>query len=427
MVEKQAAHPAPSRGLSIANLAQMLFKGDASPDYIRSLPAQSLYLAVKHLGIASAADILETASIEQCRLLFDFDCWSKDQFDEEAFWEWLAIADDEHGLRLLQKFVKFVDLKLVALMIARHVEVKVLEEKTDNPPAPGFFTPDQGFTWVHVTVPEGTRNFLLSRLLALIFETSTEVFYQILSVPGVATQSELEEESYQERSKRLQSEGLPSDEYSFEINTPLSESQVFGASDRRVGTESRIKDMPVVEPLVYDGILVRPFADLLPNLTEREEFEGELTLITNAAFLRWSIDISDEQQVRHWIAKVRGAVNIGLEIACARTGESPWHVYQRLGLKSLYRLGLGTLFSLQKQAARIPEDALRDLSSESEIFSLLAGAREKFPEAPLFLDAQGNLLNQSGVLQPGFRSFDHLREIDAVREILARRLHEFDK
>ncbi len=419
MVHREAGSPAPRRGLSIANLAQMLFKGDASPEYIRSLPAQSLYLAVKHLGLASSADILESATLEQCRLLFDFDCWNKDEFNEDAFWEWLSIADDEHGLRLLQKFVKFVDLKLVGLMISRYVETKVFEEKTDNPPAPGFFTPDQGSTWVHVTVEEGTRNFLLSRLLALLFETSTEVFYQILSIPSVATQSELQEESYQERTKRLQAEGLPSDEYAHELNSPLSDQELSALLASGRTAPGDLKDLPVIEPMIYDGIMIRPFADLLRELKNREEFEGELTLITNAAFLCWNVDISDEERVRHWIAKVRGAINIGIEVAVEKSKGSPAQACAGIGLKALYRIGLTRLMALRRIALRIDDDRLRSLSSESELLGIIAGAREAFPEAPLFLSAQGKILSEGGNLQPGHRSFDHVVEIESVIQALS--------
>ncbi|MBN8547742.1 MAG: hypothetical protein J0M12_00355 [Deltaproteobacteria bacterium] len=408
----------PKRGLSIANLAKMLFRSDASEDYIRSLPAQSLYLAVKHLGITSSADILESASLEQCRLMFDFDCWSKDNFLEENFWEWLSVADDEHGLRLLQKFIKFVDLKLVSLMISRHVDAKTFEEKTDNPPAPGFYTPDGGFTWVNVKIEESTRNFLFSRLLALIFETDGDLFYKLLQIPGVATESDLEEESYQAKSKRLQSEGFPSDDYAFELNSPLDEALLPKELSSRAKMPMS-KDIPAIEPIIYDGVMVRPLADLISQAGSRDELESELSLIMNAAFVRWSVDLIDEERVRHWISKVRGAINLGLETAMKRSGKDALEIYNLIGLQKLYRLGLWKLHSLYLRASKISEDSIRALADDSAIFGIVAGARERFPETPNYVRSDGTIDAPGGELHSGFRAIEHLGELESIMRLLS--------
>lgn len=426
MATNDAGAVLPKKGLSIASLAKMLFRADVPHDYVRGLPAQSLYLAVKHLGIASSADILEAATLEQCRLLFDFDCWKKDQFIEENFWEWLSVADDEHGLRLLQKFAKFVDLKLVGMMVSRHVESKAFEEKTDAPPAPGFYTPDGGFTWVHVKIEESTRNFLFSRLLALIFETDADLFYKLLQIPSVATESDLEEESYQAKSKRLQSEGFPSDEYAFELNSPLDERLLPQELLSKLNRQN-FRELPVVEPVVYDGVIVKPFGDLLGQVSSREELEGELTLVMNAAFVRWSVDLTEEESVRHWIAKVRGAINIGLEAALQRTGKSAGELYSALGLQKLYRLGLWRLHALYLQASKIPDEAVRSVSDDAPLFGVLAGARERFPEAPAYLRRDGSIDASGGELQPGYRAIEHVEEIEQISRLLSEKVPAKDR
>src|SRR4051812_29931238 len=142
-------------------LAKAIFKADVPEEYIRQIPAQSLYMAMKENGLESSAEIIEIATLEQCRLLLDFDVWEKDQFSEAQFWEWLALTDATNSLVIVQKLLKFVDLKLVALLIARYVDVKVLEEPTDEPPGPGSYTPDQGFTWIFINAEDSTQHFLL--------------------------------------------------------------------------------------------------------------------------------------------------------------------------------------------------------------------------------------------------------------------------
>lgn len=92
--------------LSSAKLAKAVFNGDVPEKFIRELPAQSLFLLVKHNGLDSSADLIEMASVKQCRLLLDFDCWQGDDFYEDNFWNWLAITDANENLKLLKKLLQ---------------------------------------------------------------------------------------------------------------------------------------------------------------------------------------------------------------------------------------------------------------------------------------------------------------------------------
>ena len=210
------------RGHTCRDLYKSIFDADAPEQIVRQLPEQSLYMVVKSTGLQSSSDIIMMASMEQCRLLTDFDLWIGDTLNEDALWEWLALTDEIESLELLQKFIKIADLKLIAILIERHVEVKIFEEPTEQPPAEGFHTPDKGFTWIGIKTEDATKHFLLARLLALIFESSAELFYQLISIMTVATTSILEEESYQERQKRLAAEGIPEPEVAAAVHAPYS-------------------------------------------------------------------------------------------------------------------------------------------------------------------------------------------------------------
>ena len=172
-----------------SSLAKAIYKAELPEKFVRELPAQSLYLVIKHNGLLSSADLVGMASLEQCRLLLDLDCWQGDSFDEENFWDWLALTDENSNLDLLKKLLHFVDYKLVALIIDRYVSVIIVEEGTDAAPGDGYYTPDRGRTWINVTNPDSTKQFLLNRFLALIFETQAELFYQLISIKNVATDS----------------------------------------------------------------------------------------------------------------------------------------------------------------------------------------------------------------------------------------------
>jgi hypothetical protein len=409
--------------VSIQRIANLLFKAELSNDEIRALPAQTLYLAVKHLGVGSCADILQAATIEQCRLMLDFDCWDGDQFSEDSFWEWLAVADEDHGLEILQKLVRCFDLKLVALLLSRHVQTKVFEEKTDNPPEPGFYTPDGGFTWVYVTIQEGTRHFLLTRLLALIFETNAELFYQLLSIPTVATPSMLEEDSFIERVKRLGAEGVPELDAAHQLHAPISAQECLNEI-REHRRRTVVQDISIVSPLLYNSTLPPRLDELFLNIKSRDEFESEFTFIMNAALIRWRVPFFDQEGVETLVAKVKGAVSIGLDVLADLHGITVQESYEAIGIQKLYRLGLSFLQQLRSFALKIPLENAEKLGPNSPAFLFLAGARELFPEAPAFLGGSGEIIYQDGKLESGTRAFERLIEVQQSRKQLEQLLSD---
>ena len=90
------------RGHTCRDLYKEIFDSGAPEQVVRQLPAQSLYMVVKSTGLQSSSDIIMMASMEQCRLLTDFDLWAGDTLNEEALWEWLALTDETESLELLQ-------------------------------------------------------------------------------------------------------------------------------------------------------------------------------------------------------------------------------------------------------------------------------------------------------------------------------------
>lgn len=343
---------------SARRLLREIFDAPSPEVFAHSLPAQSIYFAIQEQGLESHGDLIELLSTEQTRLLLDFDCWVSDQFSEERFWEWLALPDATESLDVLQKVLKSVDLKVIALMMSRHLSVQVFEEATDTPPGPAFFTPDKGRTWLHVTTEDNHQHFLFSRLIALIFETSAELFYQLLSIPGVATDAMLEEEAYQERMKRLQGEGFPDPEEVALLHSPLDVAAVKSMVDApRYG-----EDTPVVLPMIFgrsDGAeLVR---ELLESLLSDEELQCQLSFLTNCALLHFRVSLSEKERVRTVIEAVRGILNIGLERLEAGASSSPRDLNRRYGLAPIYRAGLAPLFDLRKRSLtalkKCPADA----------------------------------------------------------------------
>lgn len=409
---------APFRGYTCRELYNAIFEAEAPEQVVRQLPSQSLFMIVKQRGLASSSDLISMASLEQCRVLSDFDLWHGDVLNEEVLWEWLALTDETDSLELLQKVVKFIDLKVIAILIGKYVQVKVLEEPTDQSPGPGFHTPDKGYTWIGITMENPDHHFLLARLLALIFETNTELFYQLLSTSSVATLTMLEEESYQDRVKRLAAEGVPEPEISAQAHAPYALTDAL--HDLRENKPRKtIEDVRSVEPLLYEARSTRLFAELMRRVTDHEEVEMEFTYLINAAVVRYGIDFSDQEQLLALCEKVKGAINIALEKLVKDSDRTVLDVYQALGLGKLYRLGLTEITSLRSSARKVSlEVAEKFKDSDRVLFATLACAREAFPSMPAFLEDDGSVVATDGSLESGDRAIETLKAISTIRSML---------
>lgn len=411
------AIPRRHSGFSARALAKAIFDADMPEQFIRTVPAQSLFMAVKHNGVTTSGDLIEIATLEQCRLMLDFDCWEGDRFAEERFWEWLALSDEETGLRIIQKLLRCVDLKLIALLISRYVNVKVFEDPTENPPGPGHHTPDKGYTWLGIEAPDADKHFLLARLLALIFETDAELFYQLINIPNVSTAAILEEESLQERTKRLATEGIPDTTWAHAVNAPMTPAEL--TARLADAPTPPIENIAVIEPMIHDSRGLHPLNELLTHTADRDSLEMELTLIANAALVFGGADFGDFEAAVETIALAKGTLNVGLERALElRPDLPPAALAAHVGLQAVYRLGRHEVLALAQLARRgrtgsaaAIDDAYRTV--------LLEGLSGRFPRLPLFLDRHGTIEpSPDGRVSTGLRPIEHLDEIVMVRRLL---------
>lgn len=406
-------------GRSASKLAKAIFQAELPEQFVRTLPAQSLYLVVKENGLESSVDLIEMTSLEQCRLLLDFDLWHGDRFDEQRLWDWLSLADAASSLTPLQRVLKTIDLKLVALMIERHVEHEVFEEPTENPPAPGFYTPDKGYTWLNITCEDANQQFQLARFLALIFETDADLFYQLLAIPGVQTGSMLEEDALSDRNKRLAAEGVPEPELVEEMHR-LCTAQELRALLESSDEVPHVIDVRSIEPLIYDPALLQPLGSLVASLYTREEFEAELSYLMNGAIVRWGVPLNDPAAMKSLAQKVRGALNIGLERALKESTLSPLEAYRRVGLGPLYRHGLTCVLPLCRAASRLARQGGDRLQEEEPALAeVLNQLRASFPELPEFVEKDGSFREASdGQLATGSRAIEHLEDIAIAEKLL---------
>ncbi|MCB9029562.1 MAG: hypothetical protein H6619_00790 [Deltaproteobacteria bacterium] len=407
-------------------LIKDIFNSDNPEAFTQGLPAQSAYLLVRTLGAESAGDLISLLSREQYQLCLDFDLWHKDRINQAKFWEWLQSTDEENDLAPLRKFISSIDLKILAFFLGQHLETAIFDEPTEEPPAPQWYTPDKGYTWVGITLEDPDKHRLLGKLLAFIFEGNPELFYQLISIPNVSTPSELEEGAYQDKQKRLQSEGIPDDEQVHQITSPLPLVEVLHLLNQPEANRA-IEPLPIIEPLIYRAQSLQPLEAFLTEAeqelsdSEFEIFQSEFTLIVNAAVVKWNFQIEDYSRLQDALQQIRGILNIGLEKVGSASEKRLLETYQALGLQRIFRVGVQALNELSSIANGVSKQSVEQAVDDTPTFSILACARETIPVYPLFLNDDGSFSETEGKLLEGQKPFERVAEIELVKDYLKKR------
>jgi hypothetical protein len=382
----------------------------------RSLPAQALYLLVRDAGVTSSLDLLALADVEQFRTMLDLDLWRGDEVSEESFWEWLSLVEEADDFSILQRVLKTIDLKLVGMMLGTYVQVITYDDGNDEAPGAGFYTPDRGHTWLHITIQEPDKHFLLARFLALIFETSRELFYQLLSVPTVATRTQLEEEAYQDRNKRLEAHGVPAIDFAHEILASLPFAQLSALIDKHE-TGIVIPDVRPVPVLHHTVGSIEPLDSVFRAALSG--VEEEYTLLANGMIVKFGVDFADRDGVQRVTTQLLGAINIGHQRTLReRNNLDALELVKLKGLRPFARYGLTALDALRRTALRLSEETLKRVDPNSGLFLTIAAAREHPPLIPSSLNPDGSYYSEAGRIERDYRAIKSLIELEQLTAII---------
>lgn len=406
-------------------IARDILRAENPDQYVQTLPCQTLFLAIKALGLESSLELLDLASDEQYRLMLDLEFWQADQFNEESFWFWLLTVDQDEDLDPLARMVRSLDLKLIARLIQQHVDVISYEDNASQPPDEGFYTPDKGYTWIRINIEDTDRHRGMGRVLAFIFETNADLFYQLVSLKLTTTPSELEENAFQDKYRRLEDEGFPSTERAAEVNSALDLKlalEKLATNNSPANSLSLKFGIPKIEPLVYRVSFGSELNMLLDEIKDQNDFERyglELSLIANSALMYFKVDLSDFTQIEDLVERISGALSIGFELL--KSAKNPSHhlssleLFQALGLIDIYRVGLGPIYEVRRQALSVSNQQATQIAQDPQLLAILAGARERFPVIPKFLKSEQN---EDLKLEASFCAIENLAEVNKLKQTI---------
>ena len=350
--------------------------------FVQSLPAPTVYFLLASEGLETSKDLLEYLSPEQYQLLLDFDFWTTTEFNEENFWRWLMIIDEKDTLEPLAKFLQNVDRNLLGTIIIKYTNTVVQEEPTDLPPHSGYHTPDKGFTWVAMNIDDKQRYFLLGKLLAFIFETDAEFYYQLINSHSSATPTELEEYAFEEKTKRLLANGFPDADLCGEIHKQTTAEEII-AVRKKIKTDKKItlESIPTFTPEIINSNLLQPLSNFVNELASKSDehkksFEEHLAYTLTAASTYFAVPLYEIEELSFLIAQIKGAYNIGLQSVKANEELTAIEIYETVGPLLLYQRGLDEIFNIRKIARKLQKQAKNFNSVE---LTVIEAASSKFP------------------------------------------------
>jgi|GEM_PF-1325993 len=411
---------------SVASLATAVIKGDISGQELRSLPSQTVYFVFQALGLESSGDLLSEIRDSQYTAILDFDLWDKDSPREEQCWDWFAVAEQDPTFGALGKLVRCLDPDLLASILSRHFEAWILDDALDQPPAPYVYTPDRGYTWVEIKTKDATKHRLVGKVLAYIYQTKPDFFYRMIALQQQQTVSELEEEALENRQVRLRHQEIPTHGESTLFHQRLPHEKLREALTRCSTADIQSSERGHLIPIFGWRNTPEPLASLVRELLtsspakEQEDFQLALGWVTNNALVFFSTPIFEPERVALVVNFIKGALNIGLELALNFGTGNARSIYEKIGLTGIYQAAWSELALLRKDSTKLHRALLETAPDRQEDIVILEQLCCLPPSVPDFFlnrtSSQKKRQEEKIDVEP--TAIRSLAELTAVRDYL---------
>ena len=356
----------------------LLSSADAK-GFVRSLPAEDLYFAVRDIGLADAAEVVELASPGQFRAFVDLDAWERDQVDPSRVLAWLRLAL-EGGPEGLRRKRKGLDSELLVLLLKTQTIIHELEEGVDP-----VLTSDNWVTtaerkYIVEITAEGDDGLTTRRLVEDFIDESPFEATRLFEAVRWELQSELEETGARWRRGRLRDMGFPEFEEALRIWRPLEAGWKPRAQAPGVGHVAGVPALLLAgsrRQLFLDQVAAK-----LPD-DARGSFNEGLVYLLNCAIVADGVEPRELELARTSVGAARDQLSLGLELASDGDETRALAVLLSTPPVELFRLAVTRLAELQKEANAAARPLLfgqgGQLALDPPDAETLAGLRRKRP------------------------------------------------
>jgi hypothetical protein len=315
------------------------------------LAEEDLFWLVQELGPEDALPILSLASNDQWQYLLDVELWTKDRLDIDSVNQWLGIlltADPERFLIWgLSEHIELIELHL-----ARHIDVKIIEE--DEAPSDfeeGYFTVD-GLLYVRIR-HEKYEQAIRDLLNSLKDHDVNKYRHILLELAGILP-AEVEENMYRRRNVRLAEKGFLPFEEAIGIYQYLKPESLLEKEPQSIEVvEQPSLDYPVpvsTSLLIRDHDLFHTSLQQINDVGFMERLQREFASMCNQIISADSLVVRDKEHLADVVRKACGYLSIGLDKVTGGDVQQAVRLLQRSPLARVFRVGYGTALELKWKA-----------------------------------------------------------------------------
>ena len=360
------------------DLDEMLQSADRR-SAIRKLPPAQLYFSLKELDDDQVVKLLPHITEEQWATILDLDLWTKDELNTDRFlsWERHILSSEDAVAR---KLLRATDLEAWVLALKRGIQVFARGEDNEfdeeATTSAQYETPDGNY---RIALPRNAEKArLYQQLLRRVYELDSKVAAGILESFRFQTATELEEEAYQNRRRRIEDLGFQDYYDAIEIYT--CRDSLESLPKKKPQDLLELSTVPAKLPhRQEDGPLLLFHAfTAVSNERDVQLLVEELFYVCNKLLSADRISPDEPGQVKQGILKAISCLNLGLdnwaEGSVSKAVEGILNHY----LLSFFQIGYGRLTELQIRAKSRSAESPPDPGSFLE--AALDAMSEQFPK-----------------------------------------------
>jgi hypothetical protein len=387
-------------------LDEFLTRPDAA-DVVKSASFEEVFFAIRQIGLADSMELLPLITSKQVRGFIDLDCWRKDTFVAKPFMEWVAAfiqAGPEETVRALSG----ADELVIALFLKDIIHV--YEVDRDDPPEGTqlIFTPDNRFGVEPVEGGEPTTIGML--ILDALFKYYPALGSRILTSVRYNTRVALEEDAFQNKTRRLEAHGFVDYYEAMSIYAGPDLQETRAAADRAPNVEAipgeeKPGNLPAIfaDSLIGGAFLMKAFEQVTDPL-EADRFAEQLTALGNRILSANLVNLGEVEGIRSSLEEMRDLLTIGLEYLTGGRVEVAPDALRKNYMQTIFKIGFDQVARLRQHAdqlSRLPGFKIDMLDTDDREF---VQALRRFK--PLIYT------------ENGFRTFATLNDVETARSRL---------
>lgn len=348
--------------------------------FLRRLPAEDVYFAIREIGLADAGDLVGLAAPEQFRAFVDLDTWEKDQPLPLRVLEWLQLAFESTPNRKdFRARRDALDRELLLLVLKANTRVHQLEEGVDPELETNNYVRTAEGKYLVEILTEGDEQVFVRRLIEDFIEENPFEATRLFEATKWELGAELEESTLRWRTGRMRDMGFPDIEEALRLWNPLPASWTPHEAPPASGPVAGVPALLLA---------TSPRASLLDRVAERladedrTHFNEGLVYLLNCALVADGIDPKDLDLARGSLAAARDMLSLGLELASDGNEERALAILATTPATELFRFAVTRV----QELARTTVSAARPVTigSGATILDmpesgLVAGLRRRRP------------------------------------------------